>query len=122
VRLRELLHIDPASTPPASRQMNGPGTRARLRIALRLLPLLYLMYVVCFIDRVNVSFANLRKVDFTRADLSGADLTGADVTGADFRGANLRSVRGRSQLRGAGQAKNLPPEAEAPAASGDGKR
>jgi len=70
----------------------------------------------------DLSFANLRKVDFTRADLSGADLTGADVTGTDFKGANLRSVRGRSQLRGAGQAKNLPPEAEAPAASGDGKR
>ena len=69
MRLRELLHIDPASTPPASRQMNGPGTRARLRIALRLLPLLYLMYVVCFIDRVNVSFANLRmSVDIGLSD------------------------------------------------------
>ena len=57
----------------------------------------------------DLTGANLRKVNFTRADLSGADLTGADVTGADFTGANLRSVRGRSRMRGAAQAKNLPP-------------
>jgi len=59
----------------------------------------------------DLTHANLRKVNFTRADLSFADLTGADVTGADFTGANLRSVRGRSGMRGAAQAKNLP-EAE----------
>ena len=71
----------------------------------------------------DLSGANLRKVDFTRADLSGADLTGADVTGADFTGANLRSVRGRSRMRGAAQAKNLPPaEGPDPDAAGDGKR
>lgn len=71
----------------------------------------------------DLSGANLRKVNFTRADLSGADLTGADVTGADFSGANLRSVRGRSRMRGASQAKNLPPpEAADPEVAGDGKR
>jgi ACS family tartrate transporter-like MFS transporter len=34
--------------------------RTRYRIATRLLPLLFVMYVVCFIDRMNVSFAHLR--------------------------------------------------------------
>jgi uncharacterized protein YjbI with pentapeptide repeats len=71
----------------------------------------------------DLSGANLRKVNFTRADLSGADLTGADVTGADFTGANLHSVRGRSRMLGAAQAKNLPPpEAADPDAPGDGRR
>ena len=36
------------------------GIRARRRIACRLLPFVFLIYVVNFIDRVNVSFANLR--------------------------------------------------------------
>jgi sugar phosphate permease len=37
-----------------------PGARARRRVALRLLPFVFLIYVVNYIDRVNVSFANLR--------------------------------------------------------------
>lgn len=36
------------------------GLRTRRRIATRLLPLVLAMYVVCYIDRANVSFANLR--------------------------------------------------------------
>ena len=36
------------------------GLRARRRVALRLLPFVFLIYVVNYIDRVNVSFANLR--------------------------------------------------------------
>jgi MFS transporter, ACS family, tartrate transporter len=36
------------------------GLRARRRIASRLLPFVFLIYVVNYIDRVNVSFANLR--------------------------------------------------------------
>lgn len=36
------------------------GRRARRRIALRLLPFVFLMYVIAHIDRANVSFANLR--------------------------------------------------------------
>jgi len=36
------------------------ASRARRRIAVRLLPLVVLMYLVCQIDRVNVAFANLR--------------------------------------------------------------
>jgi ACS family tartrate transporter-like MFS transporter len=36
------------------------GYRARRRVAYRLLPFLFLLYIVNYIDRVNVSFANLR--------------------------------------------------------------
>jgi ACS family tartrate transporter-like MFS transporter len=43
--------------------------RARRRIACRLLPFVFLIYVVNFIDRVNVSFANLRM----SADLGFSD-------------------------------------------------
>src|ERR1043166_2682469 len=45
------------------------GQRARRRVALRLLPFVFLMYVVNYIDRVNVSFANLRM----SADLGFSD-------------------------------------------------
>ena len=45
------------------------GLRARRRVALRLLPFLFLIYVVNYIDRVNVSFANLRM----SADLGFSD-------------------------------------------------
>jgi MFS transporter, ACS family, tartrate transporter len=45
------------------------GTRARRRVAYRLLPFLFLIYVVNYIDRVNVSFANLRM----SADLGFSD-------------------------------------------------
>jgi len=34
--------------------------RARRRIAFRLLPFAFLLYVIAYIDRINVSFANLR--------------------------------------------------------------
>jgi len=36
------------------------SVRARRRVALRLLPFVFLIYIVNYIDRVNVSFANLR--------------------------------------------------------------
>jgi len=39
---------------------NDVATRARRRIAARLLPFVFLIYIVNYIDRVNVSFANLR--------------------------------------------------------------
>jgi MFS transporter, ACS family, tartrate transporter len=45
------------------------GIRARRRVACRLLPFVFLIYVVNFIDRVNVSFANLRM----SADLGFSD-------------------------------------------------
>ena len=45
------------------------SARARRRVAYRLLPFVFLIYVVNFIDRVNVSFANLRM----SADLGFSD-------------------------------------------------
>jgi len=45
------------------------GQRARRRIAYRLLPFVFLLYVANYIDRVNVSFANLRM----SADLGFSD-------------------------------------------------
>lgn len=40
--------------------MTDVGQRARRRIAWRLLPFVFLIYIVNYVDRVNVSFANLR--------------------------------------------------------------
>jgi ACS family tartrate transporter-like MFS transporter len=45
------------------------GVRARRRVAYRLLPFVFLIYIVNYIDRVNVSFANLRM----SADLGFSD-------------------------------------------------
>lgn len=50
-------------------QLPEVGNRARRRVALRLLPFVFLVYVVNYIDRVNVSFANLRM----SADLGFSD-------------------------------------------------
>lgn len=50
-------------------EMSDVGDRARRRIAYRLLPFVFLIYIVNYIDRVNVSFANLRM----SADLGFSD-------------------------------------------------
>jgi ACS family tartrate transporter-like MFS transporter len=50
-------------------ELRDVGQRARRRIAYRLLPFVFLLYVVNYIDRVNVSFANLRM----SADLGFSD-------------------------------------------------
>src|SRR5450631_1797445 len=47
------------AAPPAA-ELSSVGRRARRRIAYRLLPFVFLIYIVNYIDRVNVSFANLR--------------------------------------------------------------
>jgi hypothetical protein len=41
-------------------ELGDIGPRARRRVAYRLLPFVFLIYIVNYIDRVNVSFANLR--------------------------------------------------------------
>ena len=41
-------------------RLTDVGHRARRRVAYRLLPFVFLLYIVNYIDRVNVSFANLR--------------------------------------------------------------
>ena len=50
-------------------EQSDVGLRATRRIAYRLLPFVFLIYVVNYIDRVNVSFANLRM----SADLGFSD-------------------------------------------------
>src|ERR1700761_5293268 len=47
----------------------GVGQRARRQVAFRLLPFVFLLYMVNYIDRVNVSFANLKM----SADLGFSD-------------------------------------------------
>lgn len=53
----------------ANADPQGIGLRARRRVAYRLLPFVFLIYIVNYIDRVNVSFANLRM----SADLGFSD-------------------------------------------------
>jgi len=50
-------------------ELTEVGQRARRRAAYRLLPFVFLLYIVNYIDRVNVSFANLRM----SADLGFSD-------------------------------------------------
>lgn len=57
------------STALMTAELGDLGQRARRRIAYRLLPFVFLLYVVNYIDRVNVSFANLRM----SADLGFSD-------------------------------------------------
>src|ERR1700716_4324211 len=48
------------SAAPERAKSSHVGQRARRRVAYRLLPFVFLLYMVNYIDRVNVSFANLR--------------------------------------------------------------
>ena len=57
------------SAPLATAALSDVGQRARRRVAYRLLPFVFLLYIVNYIDRVNVSFANLRM----SADLGFSD-------------------------------------------------
>src|SRR6516164_6367724 len=50
----------PWTTTIRNGHLNGVGQRTRRRVAYRLLPFVFLLCVVNYIDRVNVSFANLR--------------------------------------------------------------
>jgi ACS family tartrate transporter-like MFS transporter len=67
-----------------------PGRRARRRIAMRLLPFVFLMYVICYMDRANVSFANLRM----SADLGFSDRAYGLGVGIFFLGYVLFEVPG----------------------------
>src|SRR5271169_1020821 len=57
------------STAGANSDPKGVAHRARWRVAYRLLPFVFLLYLVNYIDRVSVSFANLRM----SADLGFSD-------------------------------------------------
>src|SRR5262249_42123513 len=52
-----------------SSNSSAVATQARRRVAARLLPFVFLLYVVAYVDRVNVSFAGLRM----NADLHFSD-------------------------------------------------
>jgi ACS family tartrate transporter-like MFS transporter len=71
-------------------EISAVGQRARRRIAIRLLPFVFAMYVVCFVDRVNVSFANLRM----SADLGFSDRAYGLGVGIFFIGYVLFEVPG----------------------------
>ena len=66
------------------------GERTRRRIALRLLPFIFLMYVVCYVDRANLSFANLRM----SADLGFSDRVYGLGSGIFFIGYVLFEIPG----------------------------
>ena len=57
------------SAAQATSDLGDVGQHARRRVSYRLLPFVFLLYIVNYIDRVNVSFANLRM----SADLGFSD-------------------------------------------------
>jgi MFS transporter, ACS family, tartrate transporter len=61
--------IEDGATLVTTPELSDVGERAKRRIAYRLLPFVFLIYIVNYIDRVNVSFANLRM----SADLGFSD-------------------------------------------------
>jgi MFS transporter, ACS family, tartrate transporter len=66
------------------------GKRTRREAAMRLLPFVFLLCVICYIDRVNVSFANLRM----SADLGFSDRIFGLGAGICFVGYLLLEVAG----------------------------
>lgn len=70
--------------------MPDVGARARRRIAWRLLPFAFLLYVVAYIDRVNVSFAALRM----NSDLGFGDRAFGLGVGVFFLGYGLFETPG----------------------------
>src|SRR5215467_15667362 len=71
-------------------EMSDVAQRARRRIAIRLLPFTLAMYVVCYVDRINVAFANLRM----SADLGFGDRVYGLGVGMFFVGYVLFEVPG----------------------------
>jgi len=67
-----------------------PEKATRRRIALRLLPFVFLLYIICYTDRVNVSFANLRM----SADLGFSDRIFGFGAGIFFFGYVLFEIPG----------------------------
>src|SRR5258707_3723321 len=66
------------------------GQRARRRVAYRLLPFVFLIYIVNYIDRVNVSFANLKM----SSDLGFSDSVYGLGAGAFYIGYVLFGIPG----------------------------
>jgi MFS transporter, ACS family, tartrate transporter len=59
----------PFKNAPTEQNASEVSLRAGKRVSFRLLPLVFILYVVAYLDRVNVSFANLRM----SADLGFSD-------------------------------------------------
>ena len=70
--------------------MTVQGDRVRRRIAIRLLPFVFLLYVICCVDRANLSFANLRM----SADLGFSDRVYGLGSGIFFIGYVLFEIPG----------------------------
>jgi len=49
--------------PPSAPTVSAEETKLYLRVALRIVPLLFVCYVVAFLDRINVGFAKLQMQD-----------------------------------------------------------
>ena len=67
--------------------------RTRRRINRRLLPFLFLLYIIAFLDRINISFAGL---DMTR-ELGFSDQVFGLGSGIFFVGYVLLEIPGRSR-------------------------
>src|SRR5205814_7108030 len=78
-RSRSSVHILPASM--ASSQIDA-GASARTRIAARLLPFLFLLYVANYIDRTNIAYATLGM----KGDLHLSDSVFGTASGIFFIG------------------------------------
>jgi MFS transporter, ACS family, tartrate transporter len=59
-RAEPIFMNSPVATTITNGDLTSLGQRTRRRVAYRLLPFVFLLYVVNHLDRVNVSFANLR--------------------------------------------------------------
>jgi MFS transporter, ACS family, tartrate transporter len=56
----EVLSLDPASRAPEESLSPAEQTEVLRRVSLRLIPLLFVCYVVAYVDRINVGFAKLQ--------------------------------------------------------------
>ncbi len=80
----------PPTEVPMQADPSETGLRARRRIAWRLLPFVFSMYVICYVDRANLSFANLRM----SADLGFSDRIYGLGSGVFFIGYVLFEIPG----------------------------
>src|SRR5215467_7908340 len=82
--------MDMLTTAITNKSVSVLGQRTRRKVAYRLLPFVFLLYLVNYIDRVNVSFANLRM----SADLGFSDRVYGLGVGMFFVGYVLFEVPG----------------------------
>jgi len=86
----DALPVDASGLPLLANSLLDVGLRARRHVAWRLLPFVFLLYIVNYIDRVNVSFANLRM----SADLGFSDGVYGMGVGAFYIGYVLFEIPG----------------------------